>query len=209
MSTITASIPTGQAPAEPPATGTSATGRRIAAAIRSGRRIARLTGWLVLLAGGLLLVVPTLLGLDRYVIVGGSMGPTIERGSLVFDEDVPVSELAVGDVITYVPPASTGITRFVTHRIVEVDVDDAGMRSFRTKGDANAAADPWTFELPAERQNRVRFTVPFAGHVLLVLSDPSKRVLLIGIPAGLVAVRALLDLVGVRRPTRSTRPVAA
>ena len=50
--------------------------------------------------------VPGLLGYQRYVLVGGSMEPTIHRGSLVFDELVRVRELRAGDVITYTPPGA-------------------------------------------------------------------------------------------------------
>jgi signal peptidase I len=168
------------------------------------RRIARLAGWAVVIAGGLLLLVPVLLGLDRYVIVGGSMSPTIDRGSVVFAEDVPASELVVGDVITYVPPPESGTTQLVTHRIVDIAVGDDGMRTFRTKGDANDSVDPWTFQLAAERQNRVRTSVPFVGHLLLLLASPRNRILVIGIPAAFVASRALLDLVAAARTRRAT-----
>src|SRR5437763_8440391 len=65
-----------------------------------------------------LILVPSLLGFQRYVITGGSMTGTIDRGSLVFDKAVPVSQLRVGDVITYTPPASSSPTGRVTHRIV-------------------------------------------------------------------------------------------
>src|SRR3954469_3749242 len=60
---------------------------------------------------------PTLLGLDRYVLTGVSMEPSIPRGPLVFDEEVPVADLRVGDVITYVPP---GPVHPLSHRIVSV-----------------------------------------------------------------------------------------
>ena len=63
-------------------------------------------------------LVPGLFGYQRFVVVGGSMEPTIHRGSLVFDEVVPVGSLATGDVITYVPP---GHSDPVTHRIIERD----------------------------------------------------------------------------------------
>ena len=176
------------------------------AVLHTARRAGTAVGWIVVIAGALLLLVPVLLGLERYVIVGGSMEPTIHKGSVVFDEDVPVDQLSVGDVITYVPPPETGVTQLVTHRIVRIRVDDSGARWFRTKGDANAAADPWRFELGAERQNRVRAAVPFVGYGLTWLSVPRNRMLLIGIPAAVVALRALRDLLGFRRPAR---PVAA
>src|SRR5215218_8176870 len=50
----------------------------------------------------LLLLVPAVLGWQRYAIVSGSMSGTYDKGSLVLDEVVPVGALKVGDVITYV-----------------------------------------------------------------------------------------------------------
>jgi signal peptidase I len=197
MTTLT---PTAALTASPEATTTTAVPSGL---VRVARRIARLAGWATVIAGGLLLVVPVLLGLDRYVITGASMSPTIERGSVVFAEDVPASELVVGDVITYVPPAGSGTTQLVTHRIVDISVDGDGVRTFRTKGDANTSVDPWTFQLTAERQNRVRGSVPFVGHLLLLLASPRNRMLVIGIPAAVVAGRALLDLLAASRTRRA------
>ena len=54
------------------------------------------------------------------MIVSGSMEPAIPTGSVVYDEVVPVEDLEVGDVITFVPPPEYGIAEPVTHRIVEI-----------------------------------------------------------------------------------------
>src|SRR3954454_15512043 len=89
------------------------------------------------------MLVPALFGLQRYVITGGSMQGTYDRGSIAFDKTVPVSDLKVGDVITYTPPASSGISGLVTHRIVSIREQGAQSESFRTKGDANPDPDPW------------------------------------------------------------------
>ena len=61
----------------------------------------------------------------------------------------------MGDVITYRPPPGAGPDGLVTHRIAAITRDERGARVFRTKGDANPAADPWTFTLSGERQARV------------------------------------------------------
>jgi signal peptidase len=157
------------------------------------RRAAR-TGTAVLLAAavlaGLGLIVPALLGYERYVIVSGSMSGTYDRGSLVFDEVVPVRELRVGDVITYRPPPGAGPAGLVTHRIVAIE---AGGR-LRTKGDANPAVDPWTFRLTGPRQARVVASVPYAGHALAALSDRRVRMLVVGVPAALIALWTLAGL---------------
>ena len=157
------------------------------------------------------LFLPTLLGYSRYAIVGGSMQGTYDRFSAVYEKPVAVDELEVGDVITYVPPPQSGITTYVTHRIIEVDVAEDGRPLFRTKGDANPVADPWEFSLDGDQQNVVRFAVPGLGWLLLQLADPSFRRLAIGIPAAFIAFGALVDLLGLERvvPRRRRSPAAA
>lgn len=158
------------------------------------RRVVALVGWLVVIAVALLLLLPALLGYDRYAIVGGSMSGTFERGSLALTHEVPVEDLRVGDVITYRPPPETGIEQLVTHRIIDIH-DDAGTRTFRTRGDANPAPDPWTFHLADRRQAVVATTMPLVGWALIALGNPTLRILAIGLPAALVAAVALRDLV--------------
>jgi signal peptidase len=158
------------------------------------RRATRVVSALIVAAGllfGALLIVPSLLGLQRYVIVSGSMTGTYDRGSLVLDEVVPVSSLKVGDVITYRPPAGTHL---VTHRIASVTHDRSGAPVFRTKGDANATPDPWKFTLPKGEQARVRFGIPYVGFALAALSRRELRMLIIGVPAGLIAFFSLAGL---------------
>ena len=94
-------------------------------------RVATIAIWTSLVVALLLatmMMLPTLLGYQRYVIVSGSMVPTLPVGSVVYDEVVPVSELAVGDIITFVPPPEYGIDDPVTHRIVKISVAGAGQR---------------------------------------------------------------------------------
>jgi len=161
------------------------------------RRLARACSALVLAAGllfGALLVLPAALGWQRYVIVSGSMTGTYDRGSLVLDEVVPVSELREGDVITYDPPAGAGPAGLVTHRIAEITTDQVGRRTFRTKGDANEAADPWTFHLPQGEQARVRAGVPYAGFALAALGRRDLRILIVGVPAALIALMSIAGL---------------
>jgi signal peptidase I len=171
-------------------------GRSTRRRLATPRRAVAFAAWSVVIAGACLLLAPTLLGFDRYVIVGGSMEPTFDRGSVVFAREVPVDELAEGDVITYMPPAGSGVSQLVTHRIVEIGRAEDGSAVFRTKGDANEGADPWTFQLTDDHQNVVEHSVPLLGHVLIGLADPATRMVVIGLPAALVAVGALAELVG-------------
>jgi signal peptidase len=170
------------------------------------RRIIRVGTTLLLAAGvllGALLVLPALAGYQRYAIVSGSMTGTYDRGSVVFDEVVPVADLKVGDVITYRPPAGSGPKGLVTHRIAAITRDRDGSRIYRTKGDANDVADPWTFTLAGPKQARVRAGVPYAGFAVAALSDRRLRMLIVGLPALLIALSSLAGL------WRETDPEAA
>ena len=156
----------------------------------------------VLVAAGF--IIPSLMGYERYVIVGGSMSGTFERGSVAFERLAPVEDLEVGDVITYQPPPDSGLATLVTHRIVSIKQKPGGAQVFRTKGDANPGVDPWTFRLHAAQQPRVAFTVPYVGHAFIALADRDTRVLLLGIPAGVICLFSLVELarllLGLRRP---------
>jgi len=153
---------------------------------------------------GLVLLVPGLLGFDRYVVTGASMSGTIERGSIVFTRDVAVTALAVGDVITYIPPPDSGIDHLVTHRISAIEFEDTAV-VFRTQGDANASVDPWAFSLDAADQARVEFAIPALGFVFIALADPETRMLALGIPAGLVALFCVVEIIVVMRSRSSKR----
>ncbi|MBC7596912.1 MAG: signal peptidase I [Kineosporiaceae bacterium] len=163
----------------------------------------------VVILASLAFILPSLFGYSRYVITGGSMSGTFERGSLAFEKIVPVADLRVGDIITYRPPAKFGIDGLVTHRIVSINAGKGG-DLFRTKGDANATQDPWQFQLQQGTQPRVTYTVPYVGYAFLALGDRHIRMLLIGIPAGIIAILSLVELVGaLRSPAgKRTTPIA-
>jgi signal peptidase len=157
---------------------------------RAGR-IATGAAFALALAAAALVLVPAALGWQRYAIVSGSMTGTYDKGSLVLDEVVPVGELRVGDVITYLPPAGDHL---ITHRISWIGRDAAGVRVFRTKGDANPVADGWTFRLDRPTQARVRAGVPYAGYVLMALGRRDVRLVVIAFPALLIAGFSLAGL---------------
>jgi signal peptidase I len=182
---------------------------------RGGRR---LWGWVitaitvvVVVVAGFMLV-PAVLGFERYVIESGSMEPTLPVGSIVYAEATPPEELKVEDIITYKPPPEFGVDDLVTHRIVDISPEklneprpDAGAPDertpapeprliFTTKGDANKGVDPWKFSLEAEGAAREEAHVPYVGYVYLALAIPWVRLLVIVVPAILIAVLVAISL---------------
>src|SRR6478736_4707641 len=102
----------------------------------------RLLAFVIVLAPvSILVLLPIGLGLERYVMSGDSMDAGdrgISQGTVLFEREVPLSEVRVGDVITYRPPASSGVDGMVTHRVVAVHEG-----AVVTQGDAEASRDPW------------------------------------------------------------------
>jgi signal peptidase len=159
------------------------------------RRLGRLaTGLCVaaLVCAVLAILLPGLLGLQRYIITGGSMTGSIPKGAVVYSRVVPVTDLKSGDVITFTPPGMSGA---VTHRIIAVEEGPEGQPAFSTKGDFNEAADPWNpVVLNEPVQARYAFHVPLLGYLLAALSARSVRIALIGLPALLIALSLLWSL---------------
>ncbi|WP_019144599.1 signal peptidase I [Aeromicrobium massiliense] len=180
--------------------------RRVA--VRVGRALVDLVLLVVTLAG-VAYVVPWALGYDRYVITGGSMSGTFEKGSLVLEQEVPVDDLEVGDVITYQPPADTGVSTLVTHRISSVSTTEDGVRQFVTKGDANPDPDPWKFSLTDGTQPVVQHAVPYVGFALIAMADREVRMFAVGGPAALIALGAMVQLVRGLREPRTKAPTGA
>lgn len=164
------------------------------------------TGIVLVIALCLAWLAPSVLGFSRYVITGGSMTGSIAKGSVAFEKPVPVEDLAVGDVITYLPPPDSGVANLVTHRIVSIEPAVGGGMLFTTKGDANAQVDPWKFQLLDPTQPVVEFSVPQVGWVFIALADRKVRMLVIGLPAALIALAALAQLAAAVRGSRRDEP---
>ena len=113
----------------------------------------------VLFTFSLLFVGLRAMGLATFVVTGGSMEPTIHKGSLVIDEPVTAEKLRLGDVITFDHYDQT-----TTHRIVGVEGSATGSM-FSTKGDANEVTDPEPLSFPG-RVGLVKLAVPGLGYAV-------------------------------------------
>lgn len=78
----------------------------------------------------LITLLPHLLGMNMTVIKDTKMEPTYHKGSLLFVKSQPVSEIHVGDVITYYVDQGETIK---TRRVV---AKEQGRAAFYTKGDS-------------------------------------------------------------------------
>jgi signal peptidase len=109
---------------------------------------------------------PHVFGYRVVTVLTGSMRGTANPGDLVVDVPVALSQVRVGDIITYETP--TPDHHVVTHRVVQV-VTRGANPTVRTQGDANDAADPWTATLSGSTAWKVKTVVPKAGALIRVM----------------------------------------
>lgn len=128
----------------------------------------------------LFVLLPIGLGLDRYVMTGDSMSGSIDRGSLVYERVVPLSDIHEGDIVTFERP---GRQALVTHRVVDVRPD--GMV---TQGDAEPAIDLWVLPPDTATISRVEYVIPWVGWAYLIFFGPWGWVLTICSGVALVAL---------------------
>jgi signal peptidase I len=150
---------------------------RVTTALVAGAVVTFVAGYAALLAAGY----------KPVAVYSGSMVPTLGVGSLAVDRVVPASSVRVGDVITFNDPYVKG--RLVTHRVAKIVPTDHGL-AYRTKGDANAARDPWAIRLN-DKVGRVAFDVPVAGYMLWYAHTREIRALLLFVVAAFVLVSLL------------------
>lgn len=115
-----------------------------------------------------------------FTVQSGSMEPAIKTGSVIFVK--PSASYATGDIVTRrtLDPKVT-----VTHRIVEEAADDTGQAVFKTKGDANDAADA-EFVSPESIIGKTVFSFPFLGYPVSYAKTQQGLIVLIVIPAVII-----------------------
>ncbi|MDH2413930.1 S26 family signal peptidase [Nocardioides sp. CER19] len=159
--------------------------------------------WLVvafaLLAPTFLLVaLPTMLGLQRYVVSSDAMRDSLPRGSLIFAEKVSTTDLQIGDVITFRPPRGLVDTAYVTRRVASM-----GAAGIITSADG-ARVDPWQLAATGKTA-RVVAHVPYVGYPFLGGLRPATGLTLASVPLLAVLLAVIADLQRSRRRRRAVR----
>jgi signal peptidase len=95
-------------------------------------------------------------------VLSGSMRPGLPVGGVAVSQQVPMSQLAVRDVIVFSEPGHSA--NLVVHRIIQIQTNGAGQYVVRTQGDANTIPDPWTLTLQGSETYRVGFSLPLVGY---------------------------------------------
>lgn len=109
-------------------------------------------------------------GIKTFTVLSGSMEPEYPVGSMIYVRPKDYKDLKVGDVISYVANSEKTV---VTHRIVDIKVDetDPEVLRFKTKGDANSAADSNLVHYKNVIGTPV-VVIPYLGYFAHVIQQP-------------------------------------
>ena len=119
--------------------------------------------------------VPDFLGYKPFIVLSGSMEPSIMTGDMVFVKETDPDSLKVGDVIAYKSGSAV-----VTHRIVEVKSENGETR-YVTQGDANNAADQGMVK-PADVEGIYQRRIAGAGNLAMFMQTTTGMILFVVCP---------------------------
>jgi signal peptidase len=108
-----------------------------------------------------------LFGLKGYVVISGSMEPSLSPGDFIMTRNSPYGNLEVGGVITFM-----GDNDIVTHRVEAITPE-----GLTTKGDANENPDA-SKVLEEDYIGSHLLTLPYFGHVIIFLQKPIAFILI-------------------------------
>lgn len=128
-----------------------------------------------------------------YVIMSGSMEPTIMTRDAIIIRRIEDTSLKEGDIVTYrsEDPYFYGI--MITHRIIGTDVVD-GETVFITKGDNNATPD----RLPIKRSQiygKVFMVIPKIGYIQYFLATSYGWIIAVVIPCLGIIIYDIMKLI--------------
>ncbi len=147
---------------------------------------------IALVAPFVVYAVPGVVGAQGgYVVLSGSMEPSIGVGDVVIVDDVTPAEIEEGDVITYL---RTDAETPTTHRVIDV-TERSGERAFITQGDAND--DPDSAPVPESQVlGEVAVVIPYMGYVIEFVNTPTGFLALVVVPFVLLALSEVRSVLG-------------
>jgi len=117
---------------------------------------------------------PDFLGYKNYIIVSGSMEPTIHVGDAIFVKEIKQNEIKENDIISFKDGDS-----ITTHRIIEIE-ENNGIVRYTTKGDNNNSPDKEKI-LYSQIEGVYQFKINSFGIVIKILKSKLTLIIIVAI----------------------------
>ena len=123
--------------------------------------------------------VANIAGYTPMTVLTDSMSPTFNSGDLIIIKKTDPSTLQVGDIVTFHTIIENEYA-LNTHRVIDI-VQEAGYRTYHTKGDNVAVEDPRSI-IDADIVGKYVGRLPYVGHVMQFLSSSVGFLIVIVLP---------------------------
>lgn len=142
--------------------------------------------------------------LTIYTIVSPSMVPTIDVYDIVINKRIEKpKDIKVGDIITFISSSSISKGLTVTHRVVNIKIEN-GEYFFDTKGDNNISAD--TMPTPFKDViGKAVMRLPQFGRIQFFLASGTGWLLIVVIPSLFVIIKDVIKLVKISNMRKNAR----
>lgn len=129
-----------------------------------------------------------------YTIISPSMEPKIKVYDVVVDLNLfDHNNIKKGDVITFISNSNISKGLTVTHRVVDINTNPDGTKSYTTKGDNNLKTDGATVN-SNDVLGKVLFKIPQLGRVQFLIANKFGWIILILLPALCVIIYDFIKL---------------
>jgi len=130
-----------------------------------------------------------------YTIISPSMEPNLRVYDIIIDQRIDsVNDIKIGDVITFISTSSISSNKTVTHRVIDIVIDENGNYQYKTKGDNNLSPD----SAYAEYSNvigKVLFKIPQLGRIQFFLANQGGWLVAVVIPALIIIIKDIMKIV--------------
>lgn len=115
---------------------------------------------------------PDFFGYKSFVIMSGSMKPTINTGDAILVKEISEDEIKINDIVSFWQDGTN-----VTHRIIEI-TEENGIKKYKTKGDNNQTADKESITYE-QIEGRYQFRIPQFGRIIEILKSKITWIILV------------------------------
>lgn len=131
--------------------------------------------------------IPDFFGYTPFIIVSGSMEPTIKTNDVIITKEIKKADIKVGDILSY---KSTEDDIIVTHRVIEIK-EESGETIYTLKGDKNSVADEEVITY-SKIHGKYLCSIPFIGILVTYIQTPIGMCMVIGV---VLLVYVIFDIV--------------
>lgn len=120
--------------------------------------------------------VPDFFGYTPFIIVSGSMEPTIKTNDVIITSKIKEKDIKVGDVLSY---KSVQDNIIITHRLIEIK-NENDQKVYIFKGDNNTSVDEEKVTY-SNIQGKYLYSIPYIGTLVTYVKTPSGMAMVIAV----------------------------